>query len=48
MKRPAFSREREVRLLYFGDAADFEVDGPCLDAVDRYALITQIMTDHEP
>jgi hypothetical protein len=45
LKRHAFQHESEVRLLYFGDAKDYEVNDLYRYAVDPHAMITQIMAD---
>ncbi len=44
LKRHKFRHESEVRLIYFGDAKDYE-NGLYHYAVDPYAMITQIMAD---
>ena len=45
LKRYAFRHEREVRLLYFGDAKEHDGSGLYRYPVDPRALITQIMAD---
>ncbi len=45
MKRYAFRHEREVRLLYFGEASDHDARGLYRYSVDPHAVITQIMAD---
>lgn len=45
LKRRAFKHEGEVRLLYFGDAKDYDASGLYRYAVDPHAMITQIMAD---
>lgn len=45
LKRRAFKHEGEVRLLYFGDAKDYDAAGLYRYAVDPHAMITQIMAD---
>ena len=45
LKRYAFRHEREVRLLYFGDAKEQDASGLYRYPADPSALITQIMAD---
>ncbi|MEN6542221.1 hypothetical protein [Parvibaculum sp.] len=45
LKRHAFQHESEVRLLYFGDAKDYDANGLYRYAVDPHEMITQIMAD---
>jgi hypothetical protein len=45
LKRHAFRHEREVRLLYFGDAKEQDHTDLYRYAVDPHAMITQIMAD---
>lgn len=45
LKRRAFRHEDEIRLLYFGDAKNFDESGLYRYAVDPHAMITQIMAD---
>lgn len=45
LKRYAFRHEREVRLLYMGDASAHDERGLCRYPVDPHAVITQIMAD---
>nr|WP_053000095.1 hypothetical protein [Sphingomonas sp. Y57] len=44
-KRHAFRHEKEVRLLFFGDAADRDAKGLYRYTVDPHDMITQIMAD---
>ncbi|MBT3069264.1 hypothetical protein KKP04_00050 [Rhodomicrobium sp. Az07] len=44
LKRPAFKHEGEFRLLYFGNAGDYQ-DGLFRYAINPHELITQIMAD---
>lgn len=45
LKRHAFQHESEVRLLYFGNAKDYDAKGLYRYSVDPHAMITQIMAD---
>jgi hypothetical protein len=45
LKRRAFKHENEVRLLYFGNAADCDHNGLYRYEVDPHDMITQIMAD---
>jgi hypothetical protein len=45
IKRHAFRHENEIRLLYFGDAKDFEDNGLHRYAIDPHTMVTQIMAD---
>lgn len=45
LKRKAFKHESEVRLLYYGDAKDYDQSGLYRYKVDPHQLITQIMAD---
>ncbi len=45
LKRYAFRHESEVRLLYFGNAKDYDGKGLYRYSVDPHAMITQIMAD---
>jgi hypothetical protein len=45
LKRNAFRHESEVRLLYLGDAKDYDEKGLYRYAVDPQEMITQIMAD---
>ncbi|MBG6119349.1 MULTISPECIES: hypothetical protein [unclassified Sphingobium] len=45
LKRRAFKHEGEVRLLYFGDAKDYDGRGLYRYAADPHSMITQIMAD---
>lgn len=45
LKRHAFQHESEVRLLYFGEAKNYDAKGLYRYAVDPHAMITQIMAD---
>lgn len=45
LKRHAFKHEGEVRLLFFGDAKDYDARGLYRYAVDPHGMITQIMAD---
>lgn len=45
LKRKAFEHESEVRLLYFGDAKDYDGNGLYRYGVDPHQMITQIMAD---
>ena len=45
LKRRAFKHEGEVRLLYFGDAKNYDAKGLYRYTVDPHAMITQIMAD---
>ena len=45
LKRRAFRHENEVRLLFFGDAEDYDCKGLYRYPVDPHGMITQIMAD---
>jgi hypothetical protein len=45
LKRRAFKHESEVRLLYFGEAGDYDQRGLYQYDVDPHQMITQIMAD---
>jgi hypothetical protein len=45
LKRRAFVHESEVRLLYFGEAKEYDSKGLYRYPVDPHAMITQIMAD---
>jgi len=45
MKRNAFRHENEVRLLYFGEAADYDGRGLYKYPIDARDMVTQIMAD---
>lgn len=45
LKRHAFRHEREVRLLFFGEAKNHDAFGLYRYRVDPHSLITQIMAD---
>lgn len=45
LKRRAFVHESEVRLLYFGNAKEYDNNGLYRYPVDPHAMITQIMAD---
>lgn len=45
LKRKAFKHENEVRLLYFGEAKDYDAQGLYRYVFDPHTVITQIMGD---
>jgi hypothetical protein len=45
IKRTAFKHEKEVRLIYFGDAKNYHDGGLYSYEIDPHELITQIMAD---
>lgn len=45
LKRHAFKHESEIRLLYFGEAGNYDRNGLYRYAVNPHVMITQIMAD---
>jgi len=45
LKRRAFEHESEVRLLYFGDAKQYDANGLYRYPIDPQVMITQLMAD---